>query len=593
MTARFLVIVVAFVLATRAGSIGAEDPVDGEGPEPVSTQEPELSIEGVSGEVGDNVEAHLALRNESCRASRWRVEGVFDDADEQISGALRAHGYYGAKVTKTLDFTDECWNASFKIDLGEPVHIAKVDITIDGEAADDPKFLELTQALPIKEGDQLNHASYEKAKAAIASLAAERGYFEGAFNVRQLRVEPAKNEAEVRLSYDSGPRYRFGELRLSQDVLRPELAERFVSIRVDEPYSADALAAQTQGFSNSGYFNRVDVRPLIDEAEGAQVPIDMTLTARKKHSYSVGLGFGTDTGPRGKLGYENRRLNRGGHRFSARASASPVISELSADYRVPLADPRAEWLSYQAGYRHEDSESVQSDLLKLGIRQTKQRSNAWLETRFIDFLHEDYEVGDEDRTDTLLIPGISWGRTQADRTVRPRRGHRLHFEVRGSHETLGSNTSFGRMNSSLRWVRGLPWSDARFITRGDLGLTLVGDFDKLPASQRFFAGGDNSVRGYKFKDLGPKDDDGDVEGGNYLLVGSAEYEHPVSEKWSLAVFVDSGNAFDTFPDPDLKTGVGGGVRWASPVGPIRVDLATPLDDPDTAIRLHISLGADL
>jgi translocation and assembly module TamA len=121
----------------------------------------------------------------------------------------------------------------------------------------------------------------------------------------------------------------------------------------------------------------------------------------------------------------------------------------------------------------------------------------------------------------------------------------------------------------------------------------VRNFDDLPPSQRYFTGGDTSVRGYAYQALGPKDSVGNVIGGRYLAVASLEYEHPLKKNWSAAAFVDTGNAFSKSFDEDLKTGVGVGVRWQSPIGPVRIDIAHPLDDRDTRFRVHLRLGPDL
>jgi translocation and assembly module TamA len=130
------------------------------------------------------------------------------------------------------------------------------------------------------------------------------------------------------------------------------------------------------------------------------------------------------------------------------------------------------------------------------------------------------------------------------------------------------------------------------MVRGHVGTTAKSDFDELPASVRFFAGGDSSVRGYDFDALGPVDASGLVIGGSSLATGSFEFEQPLRDRWSLAFFVDSGNAFES-SRLNAKTGAGLGGRWQSPLGPIRVDLAHPFDDDTDNWRLHISLGPDL
>ena len=163
--------------------------------------------------------------------------------------------------------------------------------------------------------------------------------------------------------------------------------------------------------------------------------------------------------------------------------------------------------------------------------------------------------------------------------------------MRGSAESLGSDTSFLRVEGQAKWVRRvLPRS--RVILRAAAGAAITDGFLELPPSVRFFAGGDDSIRGYDFESLGPTDADGHVIGGTGKLVVSTEYELDVRPKWSVAAFVDSGNAFDDF-DLEPLTGAGIGFRWQSPVGPVRVDLARPLNGVDRDVRLHVTFGPDL
>jgi len=142
-----------------------------------------------------------------------------------------------------------------------------------------------------------------------------------------------------------------------------------------------------------------------------------------------------------------------------------------------------------------------------------------------------------------------------------------------------------------KWIWSLPRGQ-RILIRTQLGATAEREFEELPASVRFFAGGDNSVRGYSFEELGPVDADGNVIGGSSLATGSFEFEQPLRARWSMAFFVDSGNAFER-SEMDAKTSVGLGGRWQSPLGPIRIDLALPLEDDHDDWRVHITLGPDL
>jgi translocation and assembly module TamA len=303
------------------------------------------------------------------------------------------------------------------------------------------------------------------------------------------------------------------------------------------------------------------------------------------------VGFSTDTGPRIRFGRNNRRFNDRGHQFGVNAQLSPVVSEVTANYRFPFGDPRSEWIDFDVGVKSEDTESAESESLQFGARRVLERPGDWTRTQMLNLLVEDFEVADQLGRSRLLMPGINWTRIRADNNIRPARGSKLELEVRGANDVLGSDTNFLQVIAKGKWIWS-PSQKARILLRGDLGATEERSFDELPPSVRFFAGGDNSVRGYDFEALGPVDTDGEVIGGLSLAVGSVEYEHAVRERWSVAVFVDSGNAFEG-SNFDTKTGAGLGARWQSPLGPIRVDLAHPFDDEDTSWRLHISLGPDL
>jgi len=204
---------------------------------------------------------------------------------------------------------------------------------------------------------------------------------------------------------------------------------------------------------------------------------------------------------------------------------------------------------------------------------------------------EDFEVADQAGTSRLLMPGTLWSRVRGDNALRPANGWRIEFELRGAADNLGSDTTFVQNVSSGKWIKSLE-SKARLIASAKLGLTAVDNFDDLPPSVRFFAGGDNSIRGYDFQSLGPTDDAGKVIGGRGLALASFEYEHPIRNRWSFATFVDAGNAFNQ-RDFDVKVGAGIGARWQSPLGPIRIDVGFPVNETDHSPRLHITLGPDL
>jgi len=553
-----------------------------------------ITIEGVKGEIRKNILAWLALDDEPCDAPKWRLEGRTKKADSEIRQSLQAFGYYepDIKVKFTPGDKNTCWQATLTITPGKRVVLREVDIDIQGEAAQDDAFTKLIGKSPLKSGKPLRQDQYESLKTGIDNLAAGRGYFESRFTVHELRVDPAAGYADVHLHFDSGPRFSFGEARYEQDIIDSGLLERYFEFHAGEPYTRKALTETSRALSSSGYFGQVLVQPLIDDAHERRVPVKITLTPSNRHRYSASVGYATDTGPRLGLGYKNQRLNRHGHQYNSDLSLSRVISKLTFAYNIPLEKPLTDKLTFEAGYKFEDTDSFRAATTALAATWAHQRDNQWLEERSLAFGREDYKVGHDDKTTSLLLmPGIAWSKTVADDRLYPRRGYRVSFKTRGGLKQVVSDVSFLQLIAGAKGVLGLPWR-SRLIGRVNGGMSIMNEIDQLPVSVRFFAGGDNSVRGYAYKSLGPENADGDVEGGKNLLVGSIEVEHLFAEKWGLSAFVDSGNAFNG-TSVDAKTGVGVGIAWRSPVGPIRVDFAHPLDKQGDRFRIHFIMGPDL
>lgn len=549
-----------------------------------------LEITGAEGALLENLRQGLSLATEECDAPAWRVRRLLNRSDQELQQSARALGYYQLRVEeKSLQREGECWQARFRVSPGEVVRIGRLALRITGDAEQDEAFSRLLRQVPLQPGQPLNHAEYERLKQDLERLALERGYLEARFRTKELRVDPAAGTAEVRLDFDSGPRYRVSELNLQQSTYDPELLERYLTLREGDPYDSGKLNAMQRALTDSGYFERVSVRPDLSGATDGVIRIDVELEPRKSTAYRFGIGVATDTGPRLSAAYERRRLNRFGHRLGLSSQLSPADSSLKAEYLIPYNTPHTQQIGLEVAYRHQDTAAVLSDSYVIGLRELGMRGG-WNEVRSLEWISEESDIDGRLVDATLLVPSITWSRTRADDRMRPKKGHRLNLNLRGAVSDLLSDTSFFQATAGFKWINRL--GSGRLLLRGQGGLTEAESFQRLPASYRYFAGGDQSVRGYEYRSLAPRDSSDRIEGGRYLLSGSIEYEHPISADWSMAGFLDAGNAFDSL-NTELRHSLGVGLRWRSPVGPVRLDLAFPNDTTEDDFRIHFSMGPDL
>jgi translocation and assembly module TamA len=229
--------------------------------------------------------------------------------------------------------------------------------------------------------------------------------------------------------------------------------------------------------------------------------------------------------------------------------------------------------------------------VQIGARRVVTQTPIWTRTDLLSLTVEDFDIGSLSGRSRLLSPGVEWIRLDADDAIRPDRGSRLNLELRGTSDALGSDTSFLQLTVSGKWIWPMLQS-SRLLVRSEVGRVWFNEFDELPPSVRYFAGGDHSVRGYDFETLGAFNELGEVIGGSRIFTASIEFEKQVRPGWSIAFFSDVGNAFID-SGANLNSSAGLGARWRSPLGPVRIDLAKPHDGVDRDVRLHITLGPDL
>ncbi len=558
---------------------------------PTTAAELRVSVQGIEGEMHDTVRSRLSLVSEQGHPllTPERIKLLNARAPREIREALQPFGYYNVRVSADLSRQEGVWQATYVVTPGAPVTIDQVDLAIRGEGADDEAFVDWRNRFPLQAGEVLRHAPYEEAKAELLRIARNRGYFDALLREHRIAVDPNRNRAAVTLLLDSGPRYQFGTVSFPEAIpLRESLLERYRPFEPGDPFDSDLLLALQRRLADSDYFERVIVEPRPEAAREQRVPVEVDAEMQERTRYTLGLGYGTDTGPRTTVGVERRWVNTRGHRFGSELTVSEILTEATFRYRIPLDEPSTDFLGFTGDWTDEETDTTSRETSLVGVSMTH-LTGGWLRTLALNYEEESFQVASTDERSRMLVPGIGFQRVVASDRLLPRHGWRLALSLKGASEAMLSSTDM--LQGLLRFKHVTTANGGRLITRVQAGATKTSDFSQLPVSLRFFAGGDESVRGYPYQSLGPLEN-GQVVGGKHLLVGSVEYDY-FWGNWGAAVFVDQGNAFNSTSDFELAQGTGFGVRYKLPFGLIRADLARAITDPERSWRLHLTIGPEL
>lgn len=536
------------------------------------------NVEGYIGSLGDRDEEALL------RFKRGAIE--------QALKASQALGYYQPTIDAEVKAGDPP-RLELSIDPGEPVHLRNVTVRVEGPASS-LKAFQIPASDDLKPGAVLNQGNYEDAKRMILNRALRYGFFEGKFLKHEVLVDPKGGFADINLVYDSGPRYTLGKVTFAGNApFDQTLLDRLVPFKPDTPYDSQLIAELNQNLQGSGYFETVQVDAAPSTAVGTVIPVDVDLYTRKPRTMTLGLGYSTDMGPRGKASWTRHWDNPRGDSYGFESEISQPKQNVGAWYDIPLDPPLTDKLRFAAGYQYEEIANTDtlSKLLTLGPEWHSKLDNGWTRVVFLRWQHEQYRLGDDSGLSTLLMPGVSFSVVRSDNRIDPSHGYSVTSTLEVAKEGLMSDTNLLHGDVQFKALTTL-WEKHRFLGRVQFGGSATNGYKQVPPSLRFFAGGDQSVRGYAYQSLSPRNSEGDRIGGRYMLTGSLEYQYQFAEKWRWATFVDQGNAFNNLELPSMKTGVGVGIRYISPIGPIRLDLAHALDD-DGGIQLHFSMGPEL
>lgn len=562
-----------------------------------SSQAAELTtvrIRGLDPLLEANVRTRLSLERmgpaQRQGLSEQRLAYLLRIAPAEVREALEPFGYYDAQVDLQVAREGEQLSVTATVVPGPAVTVRRLALDVEGPAREDPAVAVRLAGFHPRPGEVMDHRNYEAGKAAIARGLAEHGYFDAELATHRVEVTRAERAADIALGWRSGPRYRFGSVRFEGQPLDPGVLDPLVPWKRGEPFDQARLLALQQSLAETDYFGGISLTPQPEAAVDGEVPVQVTLVPAKRSVYRAGLRYGTDAGAGVTGRLERRYLNRRGHKLLLDLSLAQRDRQLLAQYRIPAFAWLDGWYALTLDVREEEIDDFTSQYVNLAAT----RSGRWKDWELLaglNFKRERFDALDPNDLAyaTVVYPSL-WGRwKQGDDPNLPRRGHALALELRAASRSAGSSVDFLQVRAQGDWIRGIG-ADNRLLLRGELGATASPDFADMPPSLRFYAGGDRSVRGFGYKAIGP-DREGRVLGGRYLAVGSVEFEHMFTPQWGGAVFVDAGDAFDD--DFELKVGFGAGLRWRSPIGPVRVDLAHGIGEGGDAVRLHVRIGPDL
>lgn len=550
--------------------------------------ETELSIVGLKGSLKKNVDIYIAAIPKEDYSTSLRFKG---QVEKEIRTALKALGRYQPDIVFSVEEDGEDSTLTVTVDAGPSTKIARSDIQIKGEAADDLDFFVLKRDSDLELGRTLNHGKYDAFKSSLESLALRKGYFDAELKTSRLEVAPGRNQAFIHIEFDSGKRYKYGDILITGSQINEAKVRSLAPFDEGDYYLVSQVGEFNQRLSSVGWFSSIFVGGDVSDLEGDVVPIQVNLRPEVRNKIETGIGYSTDVGARLKFNWRKPWINSEGHSLDVRTEISKVQPKVQATYKIPLDNVLDDYYQLIGAIRYVDNHDTISTEYHLGVERHWNFDQVWDGVASVRLLYEDYNQGAfETGSAFMVIPGVSIDRTRLRGGSWPTWGDKQLLKLEYSDPALGSDTRLAKLRGRSAWIRTFA-DDHRGLARLDAGAIWAEKVEDIPPSMRFFIGGDSTLRGYSYESISPRDSEGQQIGGEFMLASTLEYQYRLTGNWWGALFYDYGSSWsDT---PDWQAGAGVGIRWASPVGPIRLDFAWGLDKPDDRFQIHFVLGPEL
>ncbi|WP_269533481.1 autotransporter assembly complex family protein [Chitinimonas sp. BJYL2] len=524
---------------------------------------------------------------------REQLDRLYAATPAEIQTLLAPQGYFRPKIESRMVTEGQGLRVRFKVIPGEQALIHDVDVRVEGPIRDEPDFqprwAELLEVWPLPMGAYFTQPDWDAAKRrGLQAMVIDR-FPAASIADSTARIDPDKDAAELSVVYHSGPRFTLGQTEINGLKQYPRvLVERLQTFAPGEPYSQQKLLDFQTALQNTPYFSNVFLDVPIDPAKPDNVPVRVELTEAPRYKTEAGIGYDTDKGPRTSLALRDNNLRGRGWIGDVGVKLQQREQTFNAGVQLP---PDDDAYRYGASFKlnREDVSGLITTTRTLGTQRSRLKGRIEVTQALQYTLSNEYIQGLPAERNAALVLSQSWTRNALDVPNDPRRGMLLSWQFGGAAKALLSDSNFVRAWGRAAWYT--PLGEAGLVLlRGEAGQVLTDSTASIPTDWLFRAGGSGSVRGYAYQSLGPRDEgSGAVLGGRVLATGSAEYQHRIVGKWRGAVFADVGGAAYDWLQFKAVKGVGVGARWASPVGPVALDLGYGLDE--RKLRFHFSLGA--
>ncbi len=549
-----------------------------------------IKIQGVSSQLLENIEIHLELQDGKIPLSGLGFPRSNEYILNKTNQALQALGYYHPQINLSGNYTG--WQ--LKITPGEPTRWKNVQIEISGEGKENKQLKQFSINHPFISQQVVNHKTYGQYKKQLLATANEYGYLNAQFVKSLLEVDKKNKQANIVWLFETGTQFQLNSIQLKGSALSDNFLQYYLKIQPGENYQQSKIIETQQALNRSGYFQSIVVTQDIDKKKNL-VDIEFSLKDIDKYELKTSIGYGTDSKQRFGISWRDNRVNDVGENYILSAEHSKIKDEVSIQYNKPFKEISADWIN-QLSYRIKNDQLGRSKQSRYISKILTKHTPLWSTQWSLTFATEE-NTNNEDISSYLeyLVPSFQADYYSVEDPFGADSGWRWKGTINFSHESLSDpDIDFIQYHQQAKviWKLSENW---RFMLRNDIGYTHMplDEFNaNMPSDYRFLAGGDVSVRGFKYQALGPESENDKKLGGKHLLTASAELDYQFAENWRWAIFSDHGNAFNNWSNYEIRHSLGTGIRWITPIGSLRIDVAKGLDKQDDW-RWHITIGPDL